>query len=347
MMSISLRVNKRDLILQQKVEESNHMDMTKKIVLEEKDCPLGCNKNDEVLVTGGDRLHNLPGNFNVLKCRECGLMRTQPRPTPESMSFYYPDEYGPYAGTRVEQRDDQKNAVLKKMVKGISRSIFRFNTQKLPHLPPGRLLELGCASGSFLHKMALKGWEVQGIEISEKPAQAAIDSGYDVHIGALETAPAPDNTFDLIVGWMVLEHLHDPGKCLLKLREWANPEAWLVLSVPNAGSLEFKIFKDKWYSLHLPNHLYHFTPLTIEKMLLKNGWRVEKIFHQKVLGNLIASFGYVLHDNGFKKIGNKFIGFPENSRCWNYILYPFALLLSLFGETGRMTVWARLKHLEK
>jgi len=33
--------------------------------------------------------------------------------------------------------------------------------------------------------------------------------------------------------------------------------------------------------------------------------------------------------------------FVEYAGKWNYIFYPIAWLLSLFGQTGRMTVWAR------
>lgn len=210
-------------------------------------------------------------------------------------------------------------------------------------MAPGRVLEIGCASGAFLHQMNAQGWQVQGVEFSEKAAEAAAKLGFHVHAGPLETAPNPDEPFDLIVGWMVLEHLHNPVDCLKKLRQWAKPGAWLVLSVPNAGSIEFSIFKDKWYALQLPTHLHHFTPQTLENMLQITGWKLEKVHHQRVLSNLIASTGYVLRDSGYVKVGQKFIDFPEQAGRWTYVLYPLAWLLSVFGQTGRMTVWARVK----
>jgi hypothetical protein len=43
------------------------------------------------------------------------------------------------------------------------------------------------------------------------------------------------------------------------------------------------------------------------------------------------------------RLEKKFIDFPEQAVRWNYSLYPLAWLLSLFGQTGRMTVWARVK----
>jgi 2-polyprenyl-3-methyl-5-hydroxy-6-metoxy-1,4-benzoquinol methylase len=319
------------------------MSTHKNVMLEVVACPLGCSRNDEDVLIGHDLLHDLPGEFTVVKCNTCGLMRTNPRPTPATIGFYYPDDYGPYVGTRVHHARPKPSIVIKELFKPLFRLIFNFNVTALPTMAPGRMLEIGCASGAFLHHMAGQGWQVQGIEFSEKAAQAAAQLGYRIHAGPLETAPQPDEPVDLIVGWMVLEHLHDPVGGLQKLREWAKPGAWLALSVPNAGSLEFRLFKDKWYALQLPTHFHHFTPATLEKVLSASGWKLEKVHHQRVLSNLIASTGYVLRDKGYAKLGQKLIDFPERGRWMVYALYPLAWLFSVLGQTGRMTVWARVK----
>lgn len=311
------------------------------IVLEDVECPLGCSKNDAAVLAGRDLLYDLPGEFTVVKCRTCGLMRTNPRPTQETIGFYYPDDYRPYHGTRVQHAKPIPSSWIKKLLRPIVRRVFNSNATALPALAPSRMLEIGCASGAFLHQMAAQGWQVQGIEFSEKAAQASAQLGYHVHVGPLETAPPPDEPIDLIVGWQVLEHLHDPIGGLQKLRKWVRPGTWLVLSVPNTGSIEFSIFKDRWYGLHLPNHLYHFSPETLKHVLQASGWTLEKVFHQRVLTQLIASSGYVLRDNGYRKVGKNFIDFPSRPGRWMYVLYPLAWLLSLFGQTGRMTIWAR------
>lgn len=316
------------------------MNTPKNVMLENVSCPIGCIKNDEVVLTGRDLIHDLPGEFNVVKCRTCGLMRTTPRPTPETIGFYYPDDYGPYIGTQIRQA--KPGFSLKELLISLLKRVLQSNTQRLPSLAPGRMLEIGCASGAFLHRMADQGWQVQGIEFSEKAAQEAAQHGYHVHAGPLETAPPPDAPFDLIVGWMVLEHLHDPIGGLQKLREWAKPGAWLVLSIPNANSLEFRLFKENWYALHLPNHLYHFTPETIRQVLQAGGWTLEKVHHQRGLTNLIASTGYLLRDKGYIRSGQKLVDSCTQGGRWSYVLYPLAWLFSVFGQTGRMTVWARM-----
>ena len=88
----------------------------------------------------------------------------------------------------------------------------------------------------------------------------------------------------------------------------------------------------------MPNHLYHYAPSTLEKILLVGGWRMEKVIHQRTLRNLISSFGYVLKSKGFNLIGDALVKVPG----WLLApLFPVAFLLACFGQTGRMTVWAR------
>ena len=317
------------------------MNVPENVVLQNISCPLGHRNSDEVILTGRDLLHDLPGEFTIVKCRACELMRTNPRPTPGTIGFYYPDNYGPYLGTQVRQTESV--SIIKKLLRPLVRRIINSNSTKLPPQAPGRMLEIGCASGSFLHQMAGQGWQVQGIEFSEKAAQAAVKLGYCVHSGALETAPKPEKPFDLIVGWMVLEHLHDPIDSLRKLKEWSQPDAWLALSVPNAASLEFKLFKEHWYALQLPTHLHHFTPESLAKVLNAGGWTLKKVYHQRTLSNLIASTGYVLQNRGYEKLGRRFIEFPEKGGKWTHLVYPLAWLFSIFGQTGRMTIWARVQ----
>lgn len=308
-------------------------------------CSMGCPSGDDILFTGTDLLHNIPGEFNVVKCRTCGLMRTNLRPAVDSIGIYYPDDYKPYLSSNINIASPQKKSIIKKYLKPIINKLFDFKGKSLPCLEPGKMLEIGCASGAFLHEMSSQGWQVQGIEFSEGPAQVARNLGHSVYSGTLETAPRPETApFDLIVGWMVLEHLHDPVTSLQKLGKWSKPDSWLVLSVPNAASLEFKLFKNRWYALQLPTHLHHFTPKSAANVLKKGGWILEKVHYQRSPNDFIASLGYVLRDRGLAKIGGKMITLPDKGGSLTYMLYPFSWLLSLVGLTGRMTLWARRKN---
>lgn len=55
-------------------------------------CPLCRSRAGELVYATCDRQHRLPGEFMLVRCGECGLVRLSPRPTPEHLPRYYPSE---------------------------------------------------------------------------------------------------------------------------------------------------------------------------------------------------------------------------------------------------------------
>jgi 2-polyprenyl-3-methyl-5-hydroxy-6-metoxy-1,4-benzoquinol methylase len=304
------------------------------VELESRVCPLGCAADDELLLRGHDWLQDLPGMYDVVRCRGCGLMRTNPRPTPATIGFYYPESYGPYHSTQI--RADEPGRGWRTRLRGL----FDFRTEALPPLPPGRMLEVGCASGRFLHQMAQRGWTVEGIEFSERAARAAQAHGYRVHIGPVESAPEPEEQYDLVVAWMVVEHLHDPLGVLEKLWRWTRPGGWLAFSVPNAAAAEFRYFRADWYGLQAPVHLFHYTPASIRRLLARAGWQTRRIQHQRIITNLVYSLGYRMKGRGRPGMAlalQRRVEYDYSA----YLLYPLSVALAAIGQTGRMTIWAQ------
>lgn len=306
------------------------------VQLERAACPLGCAGDGIPVLTGHDRLHGGPGRFQVVRCRSCGLMRTDPRPTPAAMAAYYPDSYAPYRTSRVEGTTGPAAAVRR-----LSRRLLETNGTRIPGLPPGRMLEIGCAAGSNLARMAASGWQVQGIETGAGAAAAARAAGLPVHEGDIASAPEPSAPYDLVVGWMVLEHLHDPVGDLRRLAGWVRPGGWLALSVPNAGSWEMRHFGDAWYALQLPTHLHHFTPDTLRAVLDQGGWRTERIWQQRNLRNITSSLAYRARDRGHERLAGFLKRMPLSGGALRAAMHPLAWLVAAAGQSGRMTVWAR------
>ncbi len=313
------------------------------IQLEHQNCPLGCKENDKLLFQSTDLMHGLPGVFNLVCCQSCGLIRTNPRPTAASMSYYYPSDYSPYLHTQVHRQHGCIAACKKGLIKQAKKN-FEFNERRLPSMPAGRMLELGCASGSFLHEMAEQGWQVEGIEYHQASAEQAASLGYQVHTGAIENCQLKTASYDLIVAWMVLEHLHQPVESLKKLCHAAKQDAYLCFSVPNAEAIDFTHFKHYGYAVQVPNHLYHFTPRSIEKILTATGWKLEKVYHHRSFSNILASIGYALHAKGYARLARRFIQFPTHSAIWHCLFFPIAYVWGLIGQSGRITVWARKRN---
>jgi len=307
-------------------------------ITERSTCPLGCPARDKLVLIGRDRLHNIPGEFRVVRCGECGLMRTEPRPTLAAIGNYYPAEYAPYQDTQI-QVNSPKMAVRPSW-KVNARRILNKDSKMLPAIRPGRLLEIGCASGAYLHHMAGLGWQVEGIEFSQTSADAARRLGYKVFSGTIEAVEDRFECYDLIVGWMVFEHLHNPTLVLEKAHEWVRPGGWLVISVPDAGSLEFKIFKHRWYALDLPRHLYHYTLKSLGNLLRCSGWEIDHVFWQNNANNLVQSLRYVCIDRDWPNIATYLLDIFEGRRH-RYLHLFMGKLLGTLHASGRMTVWAK------
>lgn len=74
------------------------------IEFEETDCPFCKDKTEkEVLFTVPDRISKLPGRFNLVRCKNCGLVFQNPRPKEEYIKYYYPDEAGYFQPPRKKQ----------------------------------------------------------------------------------------------------------------------------------------------------------------------------------------------------------------------------------------------------
>ncbi len=286
-----------------------------------------------------DRWFGTDGEFNLYECRGCGLIYTNPRPGPEFMAAYYPDTYGPHqAGS---YRPGKKTSF----------PLFRwlkpyFNTRSSylpPLIPGGRLLELGCSYGSFLAHAKNLGWAVHGVEIAAEPVQFGRQVlGLDIRHGTLESAAFPEQFFDVVTGWMVLEHLHDPVGTLEEIRRVLKPGGLIAFGIPNAACWEFKLFGPNWFALEIPRHLSHFTSQSISTLFAKTGFELVKVYYQKNISNIPASMALFMEDRfGPGRVSGR-LRSMAGSGLFNRLAYPLAAVLSWVGMTGRITVVGKL-----
>lgn len=304
------------------------------VILEKVGCPNDCQSGDLLVTRGRDLLHNIPGEFTIYRCLNCGLERTTPRPTPATIGVYYPSDYGPYR----EKAD--KSLGSKRVMKDWLRGILGLRSRVLPPVRPGRMLELGCSSGNYMQEARSAGWHVEGIEFSPEAAAVARSKGFSVRVGPIEQMEFSGEDYDLITAWMVLEHLHEPVSALRKLRSCVKPDGYLVASVPSAKSPSRTLFGEYSYDLHLPNHLFHFTPRTLAIVLEKSGWKIERVFWQRNCMTLLNSFEYwsvAGKRPAFIKL-SRWLGTGKTSAPIRVLL---SLLLGFTRQSGRIEIWAR------
>lgn len=224
---------------------------------------------ERVLFEGPDRLHHLPGLFRVVECPKCSWIRQNPRPSRDSIAYYYPVDYENYIRSIEDEpsllkRWDRRYGMLKR----------RWAVERLQ--AKGRLLDVGCATGNFLHEMQSAGWEVTGVEPSAQAAAYA-QKRFDltVDVGTLRQAELPSNSFDVLTMWDVFEHLHTPWADVIEAHRLLADGGLLVLRIPNMESPERRLFGSFWLGWDLPRHLY-FVPRDALAAALSNlGFVVE------------------------------------------------------------------------
>lgn len=232
-----------------------------------------CGANDsELVLEGKDRLYGIEGMFPLVRCRHCGLIYLNPRPGLDEMARYYPSDYIAYYRAIEDEpsflrRLDRRYGLHKRCREVIRRAGG-----------PGRLLDVGCATGVFLDGMRLRGWTVTGVEINAKAAQYARERlGLEVFVGELEEAGYPDASFDVITLWDVLEHVRDPRWTLEEIGRILRPEGLLVLSLPNPDCLEARFFGPYWAGWDVPRHLYIFSLPVLERLLAETGFQIQEV----------------------------------------------------------------------
>ena len=141
---------------------------------------------------------------SIVRCVNCGLIRTEEPPASEAMYVYGGTAD---AGARF--------GYLQRLLDAFRRArARRFAGQRA-----GRVLDVGCGDGSFLAALAQSGWEVFGTERSDVIAATARRRlGDRVQLQAIDKAAYPPASFDLITYWHVLEHLDNPLHALVETR---------------------------------------------------------------------------------------------------------------------------------
>jgi SAM-dependent methyltransferase len=159
----------------------------------------------------------------------------------------------------------------------LRKALFWAFRKRLIRLPPtregGRLLDIGCGVGFDLDLARKIGWDTYGIEVSAKPVEICRRKGHCVFHGKLGEANYPNDFFDAVSLWNVLEHLHQPVTTMTEISRILAPGGYVLLRVPDVGSCQARLFGDKWYpAQHVPHHLYLFSFRTVSRLLEKTGF---------------------------------------------------------------------------
>ena len=203
-----------------------------------------------------------------VRCARCGVATTSPWPSDEQLSAAYADWYRPESG-RFSGLGDK---VLRRTRSALADRLHRI-------LPPGPVLDVGAGDGTLVGAFMRRGREAVGLE--------PYASGPHIRNAEIEEV---DGNWSAIIFWHSLEHLRQPARALGHAATLLSPGGRLVIAVPNATSLQARVFGDRWLALDLPRHLVHLSPPALLSKVEALGLRVERVSYMR--GGQVV-FGWV------------------------------------------------------
>lgn len=292
-----------------------------------------------------DRMFDLPGEFFLKKCNNCSLAFLDPQLSNMELKKYYPSkDYYSY-------NKSSKKGIIELLREYLVKHYYSPNflsliittfIKNVPAMPSyvknGKILDIGCGIGDTLELLKKLGWEVYGIDIDKNAISIGKKRGLNnLELGTYKDLTGyPNNYFDAIRLYHVIEHLDDPSACLNLIRRKLKKNGELIMGTPNVESLVSKIFKSCWYNLDSPRHLFIFSPSTLRKSAEKNGFFVNKIEFCSA-GGIIGSIQYFINGLFDKKI-DLIHKFPLVILC-----YPLEWLLDKFSLGDVFTIRASKK----
>ncbi len=261
-------------------------------------------------------------DFHICECLNCGLLYTMPRPSKDKIGDYYKS---------VEYYSHQENT------KGFIPKVYeRVKKMNLKHkyklaskgLGIGKMLDIGCGVGDFLHTAELHGWECTGVEpsedakvIAQKRTKAKIFSSEDLE-------SLPNGCFDLITMWHVLEHVDDLKWQITQLQRLIKENGRIVIALPNYKSYDGQYYKEHWAAYDVPRHLNHFNKTTLTKIFRTNGLELVKMDKLKWDAYYISYLSEQYKIHPLPLIRGAFRGWISNckarrSREWSSLVYVF------------------------
>jgi len=230
--------------------------------------------------------------FVAMRCRSCGLIYLNPRPSVSEFPRIYPPNYHAFGFSEREfgLAYRVRSRLEAKRLSGWCRG--------LPD--DARILDVGCGDG--FHLRLLRGfgnsrWTLVGVDIDKRAVEMARRTGLHVRLGSVDDIDLPRDHYDLALMIQTIEHVENPVEALRSVRRLLRPGSRLIIVTDNTDSLDFKLFKDSyWGGYHFPRHWNLFNRDSLARLAEKAGFEVDDISTQVSPVNWVYSIHNALVD---------------------------------------------------
>jgi 2-polyprenyl-3-methyl-5-hydroxy-6-metoxy-1,4-benzoquinol methylase len=232
-------------------------------------CPVCNHPNPQIALESKD-FSLTQESFTILHCTQCSLRFTSPVPSQDEIGKYY--KFIEYIS-----HTDVKHGWMNRLYHSVRTKTLAQKTKWVQSLftgHKGHLLDIGAGTGAFVYAMQQKDWKVIGLEPDATTREKAYEN-YKIRLQSTDTIfNLPENEFEVISMWHVLEHVHALKPYLTQCFKSLKQNGRLIIAVPNYTSFDAKYYKNYWAAYDLPRHLYHFSPQSMTVLLNEIGFEI-------------------------------------------------------------------------
>jgi 2-polyprenyl-3-methyl-5-hydroxy-6-metoxy-1,4-benzoquinol methylase len=220
------------------------------------------------------KLDTVP-DYSILRCSNCRLVFSSPRPNAEELDQFYSSEYFQHSNSGNGYGYADYSSMADRNAHRMWKPFLDYTD--LAQKPPLRLLDVGCGTGGFLAEAKAAGWNGTGIELSQYAVDVANkELGLKVYRSDIFSNQLQPGSFDVVTMWHVLEHLIDPLASLRRAHDLLADDGVLFVELPNWDSAG-RVFKGAhWKQLKPPEHINFFTTGSIAYAAREAGFTVGK-----------------------------------------------------------------------
>jgi len=228
-------------------------------------CPLCGADADEPLFDGEDHNFGFAGRFPVVRCHACELVYCNPFVAPEYVGQFFDSGYAAH--------DVEPARVARRRGRDVWDRVRPFGE--------ARLLDVGCGGGSFLARMKMAGWRGLGVDPVARAIESCRALGVEAIEGTIPGVELGERRFELITLRGSLPNLPQPRATFEVLRRHAVEGGLLVFNAFNVDGWIARRCGRYWLGYDLPRQRCHYSRATVERLLAKTGWRVERVGYRR------------------------------------------------------------------
>jgi SAM-dependent methyltransferase len=209
--------------------------------------------------------------FELVVCRDCGMLMRRFLPEPSDLPSIYGPEYYEHRPERAVRGyadylgDAERHREIARRRLALLRRFSRRG---------GKLLDVGAAAGFFVAEAQAAGWDAEGIDVAEHMVEWGRSRlGVPLHACGI-SAIGGDGSYAAVTMWDYIEHALDPRGDLSRSYDLLSMGGFLALSTGDLDSLAARVSRSSWHLLTPRHHNYFFSRRTLERLLGETGFDV-------------------------------------------------------------------------